>query len=550
MKYLYLSLFLIAISKQAFTQSLINNSQVTDSLSYYNQLGTDPVQSTSLSRYRFYVNQKEESVKAKDTLKTIYFLRFIAIIQNNLGDYYGSESTAVEALTLLDHLPVNATTSEARAALYNQLGRINKALFNYEMALDNYDKALELSTDQRNKNIIENNKFLIYNELKDYERAESEFISIYNNSLKQDDTHQTNRALDNLGFIQSKLYRPEALSNLLKSLNSKLATHDLNGAYSSYKHLTEHYSDRQQADSAQYYAQKAYETAILTHNVNYINDALSLLLDRNPDPVVVLYKHINDSIAKAKQVEENKYALIKYNVAEQERLAKTSDLEKEQQKNLKLLYMALGFLVTIAAIAVILVLRARHKKENLQQVYTTETRIAKKVHDEVANEVYQVMAKIQGGSPKSEQLLDDLESIYLKTRDISKENSLIDLDEHFEELLQDLLISYRSNTVNIITKNSNNIPWDTVPNIKKVAIYRVLQELLTNMKKHSKATITVVTFQKLGNKVHISYSDNGVGCNLSKQNGLHNTENRIHSLNGTITFESQPQKGFKAEIKV
>jgi signal transduction histidine kinase len=513
-------------------------------------MGGDPLMSTSLSRYRFYVQKKEQSSKAKDTLNTIYFLRQIAIIQNNLGDYFGSESTAVEAIALLDKLVVNELTTEARSALYNQLGRINKALFNYDVALNYYNKALALSVDQNNSNIIQNNKFVIYKVLEQFESAEPEFIAIYNNSLQLKDSKQTNRALDNLAFIQSKLQRPGALSNLLKALNNKIADQDLNGAYSSYRHLTGYYTDRNQKDSAYYYAHKAYETARLTHNVSYISDALSLLIDLNEDPIIATYKQLNDSISKAKQMEENKYALVKYNYTQQERLAQLSELEKEQQKSLKILYLALGILVTCGALAVIGVLRIRHKKENLQQVYTTETRIAKKVHDEVANEVYHVMAKIQGATTNNEQLLDDLESIYLKTRDISKENSLIDLTENFNELITDLLLSYQTENIKIITKDIKKINWNLVSNIKKVAIYRVLQELMTNMKKHSKATAVIVTFQKEAAKLLIQYKDNGIGCKLSKHNGLHNTENRINSVNGTITFESEPNQGFKATMSV
>ncbi|WP_157448681.1 hypothetical protein [Bizionia sp. APA-3] len=50
--------------------------------------------------------------------------------------------------------------------------------------------------------------------------------------------------------------------------------------------------------------------------------------------------------------------------------------------------------------------------------------------------------------------------------------------------------------------------------------------------------------------MHIQYSDNGVGCSIEKQNGLQNAENRIDTLNGSITFKSQINQGFSAFIKV
>ena len=64
---------------------------------------------------------------------------------------------------------------------------------------------------------------------------------------------------------------------------------------------------------------------------------------------------------------------------------------------------------------------------------------------------------------------------------------------------------------------------------------------------HSMLKIKV---RKNNTKINISYTDNGIGCTLKKQNGLSNTENRIHAIHGTITFETSINNGFKATIKI
>ena len=158
------------------------------------------------------------------------------------------------------------------------------------------------------------------------------------------------------------------------------------------------------------------------------------------------------------------------------------------------------------------------------------------------------MTKLQSGENPNDKILDDLEHVYVKTRDISKENSIIDVHENYSELLKDLLFSYKNDSINIITKNKSNINWDALSDLKKITLFRVLQELMTNMRKHSKATLVALNFNQSGNKITIDYKDNGVGCNLLKKNGLHNTENRMASINGTITFESKPDNGFKVQI--
>jgi signal transduction histidine kinase len=84
-------------------------------------------------------------------------------------------------------------------------------------------------------------------------------------------------------------------------------------------------------------------------------------------------------------------------------------------------------------------------------------------------------------------------------------------------------------------------------------IYRVIQELLVNMKKHSQCSLAVITFKKNKTNLQIDCSDNGVGGEfdeIKSKNGLQNVENRILSINGTITFDTQPNKGFKISFTI
>ena len=158
------------------------------------------------------------------------------------------------------------------------------------------------------------------------------------------------------------------------------------------------------------------------------------------------------------------------------------------------------------------------------------------------------MTKLQSDAMTSNSLMDDLESIYDKTRDISRENSMIDVDGDFRQLLKDLFLGYKSATLNIITKYGPLLQWDDVSTLKKMAIYRVLQELITNTKKHSQASIALIEFSKSPKGLSIVYKDNGAGGALKSKNGLQNVESRIEALNGTVTFSSEANKGFTAHI--
>ncbi len=79
-----------------------------------------------------------------------------------------------------------------------------------------------------------------------------------------------------------------------------------------------------------------------------------------------------------------------------------------------------------------------------------------------------------------------------------------------------------------------------------------MQELMVNMRKHSSCSLVVIGFEAYKKGIEINYSDNGIGCSdlLNLKKGLQNAENRILSINGTITFETETNKGFKAKLKI
>jgi signal transduction histidine kinase len=524
-------------------------SQETDSLAYYYKIANNPKTSEEQPKaYKFYINLKQHNLKQGDTLQAVNNLRQIAIMQNNWGDYYSSEASVVEALKLMGSFKIKDSTAlEIINGLYNQIGRINHALLKYDASLSYYDKALQIATSRNQIDVIKNNMGLVLRDQGKYLLAETEFLDVYKSSLKFGDTLRMARALNNLAKVRSKLNKPSALNDLLQALELRLKRRDVIGSYSSYKNLSIYYSDRNDNIEALRYANEALRVAKSINQSSYLEDALSLIIGLNKDANVISYKQIKDSLETAKQIQENKNALLKYNVTEEKKKAQESELEKERADKEKLLFQAIAFIIIILAIALYFILRIKYKKENIYQVYAAETRISKKVHDEVANDVYHVMTKLQDTNRTSnENLLDDLDDIYNKTRDISREHSIIDLSNDFKTQIEDLIMSFKSNSTNIITKNLSNINWDKLVKIQKISVYRVLQELLVNMKKHSEASTVMLSFYQKGKKLTINYSDNGVGCELKKQNGLMNTENRIHSINGT--FESILKKGFKVKI--
>lgn len=498
----------------------------------------------------YYSLKKEKDLKRKDTLAALMDLRLIAMGEFKIGNIYDSENAVVEALGLIESYRQKDTLIEGRKGLYNQLGQIYREYNNYDKAIETYNLSLKYARTLSDSITLLNNKANVYKDLGNYRKAAENLLLAYKKTKNGFDSLKIAMVLDNLGIVQSKLGNPDALSNLEKALQIRERRTDLSKTFSSYKNIALYYFQINDEPQARLYANRAYQTAIKLNSITYLQDALALFASMNSDPKVVQFKKITDSLSEDRQMAQNKNAFLKYNVENERKNTVAAQFLQEKERGQKLLFMILGIAVLILAILVILLLRARHKKEKIIQVHKTEARISKKVHDEVANDVYQLMAKIQGSATDSETILDDLENIYNKTRDISKENSAIEIEANFSEQLNDLLLTYQTETIAITTRNISVIEWETIPEIKKTTIYRVLQELMTNMKKYSKATAVLLTFQQNSKNITIEYTDNGIGCILKNKNGLQNAENRIHAIKGTITFDSEPGKGFKSKISI
>ncbi|MCZ4317394.1 tetratricopeptide repeat protein [Aequorivita viscosa] len=515
---------------------------------YYNAIVFPNGETTISEGINFFTQKKEKDSNRHDTISTIQDLRLIAQGQYSVGNFTDSEIAVVEALTLIDSYPHKDTLIDGRKGLYNQLGNNYGELKNYTKAIEAYNLSISFSKTKKDSITLLNNIALIYRAQDKYEKAAEQLELARKKVEKDSNSLQFALVLDNLGHIQSKLGNPDAIINLKKALAVREAKNNMEGIYASNKNFALYYFDRNNKNLATNYANKAYEVANTLESITYLKDALSLFAIMNEDPKIVQFKQISDSIAKKKQLAENKNAFFKYNVANEKKKTSEALLAREKQKNQKLIFLILGVIILLTSIYIFFALRIKHKKERIEQVHNTESRISKKVHDEVANDVYQLMAKIQGNTNNNEAVLDDLEKIYNKTRDISNENSAIEIEENFSEQLNDLLLNYQTQSVSIVTRNISKLKWESISEIKKITLYRVLQELMTNMKKHSKASAVVLAFQQNGKKINIEYSDNGVGCTLKDKNGLQNAENRIKTLNGTIIFDSQPTKGFKAKI--
>ena len=211
-----------------------------------------------------------------------------------------------------------------------------------------------------------------------------------------------------------------------------------------------------------------------------------------------------------------------------------------------------GILTIIAVtIGIYFFIRNKFREKRLLDLYEIEKRISKKVHDEIANEIYNTICFVNSENISTREnrdvLLKSLENAYSKARNISREMGGIDTCTGYVEQLKLMLSGYQDKSINIIIKGMDSINWSKISAVKKITGYRALQELMVNMKKHSKASVVVIDFTHKNKKIIIRYSDNGLGINSGKniaKNGLLNVENRMVSIKGKVIFEPTADRGF------
>jgi signal transduction histidine kinase len=480
--------------------------------------------------------------------RKIFSYTKLAQIQNIQCDFAGAEENLVQSFKHIE----NSKNKEYIQNMYNELGKTFEEQANYEDALIYYKKSLKDNQNPLYENIIKNNIAVVYIEKKEPEKAITILKPLLKDKVLIENPIYLAKIIDNLGFAYFKNNNDSLGKRYLEtSLKIRDSINDDSEKIASYMHLARFYKNNNPTLS-KYFAEKALQSAT---NVNSPDDRLEALdiLIKNPTNQKAIqhyekFSFINDSIINIRQSAKNQFSKIKY---DSKIAIEKSEKLKIQKDQITYLFLAFG----IITILVFFLIRSKNKRKLQKSAYETETRISKRLHDELANDVFNTMTFIETQdlqtSKNKENVLQDLDSIYNKARSISKQNSEVKTGKDFGTSLNQLLMSYNSKQANIIVKGSTLIDWEKVKDTKQIEIYRILTELLVNMKKHSQADLVLISFETSEKTIKIKYSDNGKGFEKEKiiKNGLQNVENRIHAINGSITFDSETNKGLKINIE-
>lgn len=517
-----------------------------DSYDYYNQA------------YKIYSSKQ-------DSTMTGSMLRSMANIQKTLGDLTGSQTTAIYGLSFLK----KPSDIHKIAGLSHTISVTSKEQNEYAEALKWSDRVMKLIEESKEISakdirIYKNTRANILVRQGKYDQGIVLFQDLLSEPGVIPNSGEHARLLNNLGYALwlKNPNNDKSESLMTRALVTRNQIKSISGLISSHTHLSKYYSaiDTKKAlDNALLALKNAKQLDNKVAILEVLDIVIPLKKTRGADlsEEAILYSKTQNKLTQTQRAIRSIYAVTKY---DNDKLTNDNLLLKAQKakKDLHNAFYLAGLLLSIVTIGFIVYLKNQQRKRTrMETEYTTEIRVAKKIHDELGNDIFYLMTQIKN-DPKllADEtrfiVLEGLDKVYQKARDISKEHTPIKTDESYGGELIELLNSYGNDSIKIITTQLEPGFWDTLSKEKKIQLFWIVRELMTNMRKYSKATFVGITFGKAKKCIELNYNDNGIGFENDPAawgNGLKYVENRIQNLNGSFNFDPVPEKGLTVKIK-
>ena len=206
-------------------------------------------------------------------------------------------------------------------------------------------------------------------------------------------------------------------------------------------------------------------------------------------------------------------------------------------------------------------LRMNQQKNILKAVLQTQEnerkRISSALHDSLGQLLYAAKLNLEqckeqrdprASLHKASELLDQA---IKETRDISFEIAPSILSDFGVGVAVEEMIKRVS--VHGLSITSTITGFTRLDPTVEISIFRILQELVNNIIKHSGAASAAIKLQKKKNNLTIRVSDNGIGFNTVSTaggTGLSSIKNRLSLFNGSIEIEKRKKGGTEVTVKM
>ena len=189
-------------------------------------------------------------------------------------------------------------------------------------------------------------------------------------------------------------------------------------------------------------------------------------------------------------------------------------------------------------------------------------RISRELHDGLGQFLIAIKLKLENityTQQANKGSLNEIQEMFNTTIDEVRKIS----DNLMPSILKEFgLETALRNLCKLMAQASNiSIDFEFLPLKKKLEeristyLYRITQEALNNVVKHSQATEASVELLELGNYIQLIIEDNGKGFDIDKNiksqgNGIYNMRERVNVIGGRIEIISRLEEGTTINIKI
>lgn len=493
-------------------------------------------------------------------------------IQNTIGDYNSAIQSNLKALDLFYSIGNQGKTESIFINIGNSFGFLKE----YDKALEYYYKAKEMST------LNQNNYILI--------KSMNNIASMYKSKQNYDGAIQTENNL--LLFLDSLGMEKEKISPYVTLANSYAESGNRDSAKIYFDKLlflsTKYDDDKIRLSTYQNYALFLITGGKINEGIKYNNLALEIALHLHKyNKLIEIYETASDAYQNNGQLDSALFFLTKHqllkdsiestavkeNIYNLEKKYQTAEKDKENQKlrfenklqkqeNEKMEIRNLFIIsVSIFVIAFVIIIffvykttqKNKFNKLMLNLIDEQNDSIARNLHDGMSGYLHAIKNSlvfrnettkdldneiniINRSQKELRFLMKQLSSPYYKNKKFDLSQELNDLNNFYENTSHFKIDSYFD----------QNIIWKNISYEDKLQIYKLSQELLANVKKHSGASQINLQFVKDKNNLILSLEDNGKGFNqedVIHGYGIKNINKRVNEMKGKLNIDSKVGQG-------
>ena len=206
----------------------------------------------------------------------------------------------------------------------------------------------------------------------------------------------------------------------------------------------------------------------------------------------------------------------------------------------------------------------QHSAAQVKQLATAQerSRIAREMHDSLGHSLTALNIQLEGAiklsqrdPQKSQQLLKEAKRLgSIALQDVRQSVATLR-----ESSPQDSLQTQLNSLINTLKTSTGITPTVNIQLLiplseaTTLTLYRLVQEGITNIVKHAKATEVELSLTANAREITLLLRDNGRGFDLAQTStgfGLQGMRERAQAIGGTLTINSQPGEGCELQLNV